>query len=328
MNQRGFVNILLIIVVIALVGAGIYVVSNRQTPSSVPTPTPTPSPSPTPTPTPTPTPKPSPTPTPSPSVTLLPIELKYRLEGKFGKATFCGPPVIYSGYDDELLKQFPTVSANTQEFTIILQHLNIANDGSWTDQEKLAIVNEHNRLSVISLELSNSNYRFTIRSRSQDKGEFVYEGTITKRGLITTTKQEAYLYGCPICLAGNTLIDTPSGLVAVKDLQVGMPIWTTDKSGNRVSGIIIKTSRVQVLPTHQMVHLVLSDGRELFVSHGHPTINGRTIGDLEPGDLYDDVSVINTERVSYSDGATYDVLPSGETGFYWANGILLDSTLH
>src|SRR3989344_6058790 len=30
------------------------------------------------------------------------------------------------------------------------------------------------------------------------------------------------LGGCPICLAGNTLIDTPSGLILVKDLQIGM----------------------------------------------------------------------------------------------------------
>lgn len=134
--------------------------------------------------------------------------------------------------------------------------------------------------------------------------------------------------GCPICLAGNTLIDTPSGLVLVKDLQIGMSIWTIDKSGHRVSGIVTKTSKVPVLPTHQMIHLVLDDGRELFVSPGHPTIDGRAVKNLIEGDLYDDARVIAANRVSYGDTATYDVLPSGETGFYWANGILLDSTLH
>jgi len=133
---------------------------------------------------------------------------------------------------------------------------------------------------------------------------------------------------CPICLAGGTLIDTPSGSVPVKDLQVGMPVWTTDKTGQRVSGVITKTSKVPVPPTHQMVHLVLNDDRELFVSPGHPTTDGRTVGDLILDDLYDGASVVSIERVSYSDGATYDLLPSGETGFYWANGVLLGSTLH
>ncbi len=133
--------------------------------------------------------------------------------------------------------------------------------------------------------------------------------------------------GCPICLAGDTLIDTPSGSVAVKDVRVGMQIFTLNTAGKRISGVVIKTSKVPVSPTHRMIHLVLSDGRELFVSPGHPTTLGRTVGDLKPGSLYDGASVVATERVSYSEGATYDVLPSGETGFYFANGVLLGSTL-
>ncbi len=133
---------------------------------------------------------------------------------------------------------------------------------------------------------------------------------------------------CPICLAGNTLIDTPSGLIPVKDLQTGMAIWTTDKSGHRIATTIIKTAKVAVPPTHQMVHLVLSNKQELLASPGHPTVNGRTVGTLKVGDSYNGATVASTELVSYSEGFTYDILPSGETGFYWANGILIGSTLH
>ena len=132
---------------------------------------------------------------------------------------------------------------------------------------------------------------------------------------------------CPICLAGNTLIDTPAGLISVKDLQVGMQVWTTDKAGQRVSSIITKTSRVPVPSNHQMVHLVLNDGRDLFVSPGHPTTDGRTVDDLTPDEVYDDATIVSSTRVPYDDSATYDLLPSGDTGFYWANGILIGSTL-
>lgn len=135
------------------------------------------------------------------------------------------------------------------------------------------------------------------------------------------------LGGCPICLSGNTLIDTPSGRVAVKDMKVGMPIWTLDKDSRRVSGVVIRTSKVPVPPTHKMVHLILSDGRELSVSPGHPTIDKRTVGELKSGNFYDDAFILGTERASYREGATFDVLPSGETGFYFANGVLLGSTL-
>lgn len=132
---------------------------------------------------------------------------------------------------------------------------------------------------------------------------------------------------CPICLAGNTLINTPSGKVQVKDLRVGMLIWTADNSGNRAAGVVEKTSKAAAPPGHQMVHLVLDDGREIFVSPGHPTIKGAAVGELKPGQPYDGAFVASAERVQYNQDSTYDALPSGKTGFYWANGILLGSTL-
>jgi len=132
---------------------------------------------------------------------------------------------------------------------------------------------------------------------------------------------------CPICLAVNTLIDTPLGAVPIQELQKGAPVWTTSKSGKRVPEIIISISKVLVPLNHQMVELVLDDGRKLLVSPGHPTVDGRTVGNLAPGDLYNGVSVVSTKGVPYDENATYDILPSGDTGFYWANGILVGSTL-
>ena len=76
-----------------------------------------------------------------------------------------------------------------------------------------------------------------------------------------------------------------------------------------------------------MVQFVLADGRALLVSPGHPTILGRTVGDLVLGDLYDTAKVVSIELVSYGEKYTYDILPTGQTGFYFANGILLGSTL-
>lgn len=133
---------------------------------------------------------------------------------------------------------------------------------------------------------------------------------------------------CPICLAVGTLIDTPAGAVAVQRLQKGMSVWTITTSGERIAGTIIAAGKTPVPPTHQMVRLVLADGRTVLVSPGHPTIDGRNVGELAVNDRYDGTRVISVDRISYSGGATYDILPSGETGFYWANGILLDSTLH
>lgn len=132
---------------------------------------------------------------------------------------------------------------------------------------------------------------------------------------------------CPICLAKDTKIDTPLGPMNVQDLQIGMQVWTTDKQGNFVAQPIVKTSKVPVSPSHQMIHLVLDDGRELFVSPGHPVTNGHAIDDLRAGEMYDGALIVSVSRVLYAQGYTYDVLPDGETGFYTANGILIGSTL-
>jgi len=142
---------------------------------------------------------------------------------------------------------------------------------------------------------------------------------------------------CPICLAENTLIDTPEGKIPVQDLQKGMAVWSVDKAGNKTAATIIKTSKTPVAIGHQMVHIILKDGRELFASLGHPIGDGRIFNDLFVGDMLDGSSVIIAEKVPYDKVYTYDILPDSETGFYWAghnsapgsaNGILIDSTLH
>lgn len=268
---------------------------------------------------------------PSPSISttqLSPtIELKYRLQEEFGKATFCEPHPMRSDYENELLKQFPAIAENTEEYQSILKHTNLSDTSFLSDEEKLLVVWEHNRLSAISLEKLNGKYKFELRSKLDNRKEFIFEGFITESGSIEITKKEAYPWGCPICLAKNTFIDTPFGEVAIQDLQKGVTVWTTNVSGARVSAIILEIVRTPVSTGHQMVNLVLDDGRELFVSPGHPTGDGRTIGDLSLGEIVDGARVIITKHITYSETTTYDILPSGETGTYWANSILIGSTI-
>lgn len=71
----------------------------------------------------------------------------------------------------------------------------------------------------------------------------------------------------------------------------------------------------------------LNDGCAISASAGHPTAQGRALGDYEVGDILDGALAVVVEYVTYDSGATYDVLPSGSTGLYWANGVLLKSTL-
>jgi Hint domain-containing protein len=132
---------------------------------------------------------------------------------------------------------------------------------------------------------------------------------------------------CPICLAIGTRIATPSGDVPVEDLRLGDFIWTLDAGGARVAVALVAVGRAPVPPAHEVTRLVLSDGRALDVSPGHPDAAGRAVGKLVAGDPYDGAVVVSADRVRYDGGATFDVRPAGDTGLYWANGVLLASTL-
>ena len=130
-----------------------------------------------------------------------------------------------------------------------------------------------------------------------------------------------------ICLSSETLISTQNGNVPITELKPGMTVFTLDTQGNQVIEPIELVSKVSVPDSHIVCHLILSDGRELFVSGGHPTADFREINDLIPGDTLDGAELVSIEKVSYGVGYTYDLLPAGETGFYWANGVLMGSTL-
>jgi hypothetical protein len=261
---------------------------------------------------------------------LNPPELKFRILDDFPDFFFCDPDYYPVARDDELvlaLQRFPELQANTEEFNAILAHNNLAGNTTFSDDEKLVIYRDHKKLSAIQLELINSSYQFQIQvARTEGEGKLI-RGLIDGQGGITILEKTASIATCPICLAAGTLIDTPSGALPVQSLRPGMLVWTMDGAGRRIAQPLIQVSKTVMPASHQVVHLVLDDGRELWVSPGHPSAEGLLVGQLQVGDRLDGGIILLAERVNYQGYATYDLLPDGETGLYWANGILLASTL-
>jgi hypothetical protein len=131
----------------------------------------------------------------------------------------------------------------------------------------------------------------------------------------------------PICLSGDTRIGTPRGDISVKDAKDGMSVWTIDKRGQKTEAVIILTGKTPAPIGHKVVHLRLSDGRNLYVSSGHKIADGRKTGELKSGDTMQGATVLSVNLIPYTEEYTHDILPSGYTGKYFANGILLQSTL-
>lgn len=129
------------------------------------------------------------------------------------------------------------------------------------------------------------------------------------------------------CLPEGARIATPRGEVPVRDLVAGDEVWTVDARGERVAAPVAVVRAVPLDGAHAVVELTLADGRVVRASWGHPDVAGRELGTLTVGDVLDGAAVTRVRHVPYAGGATWDLRPEGATGAYWADGVLVGTTL-
>ena len=263
------------------------------------------------------------------SSSLTPTELKYRILDQYPDFFFCDPdyyPVARSDEAELAKVRFPELQANQEEFQAILAQNHLTGVTAFTDAQKLLIYREHKKLNALNFQLVAEHYQFQLMTGGQPS--YNIQGMIDGSGNITVLQKTPGFPTCPICLAAHTRIEAPGGTVLVENIKVGDVVWTLNAAGQRVAAPVVKTARVPVSAGHILVHVVLHDGRELWASPGHPTASGVPLASLRPGDVLDGGRVASIEQISYDGAATYDLLPAGPTGLYWADGILMGSTLH
>lgn len=133
--------------------------------------------------------------------------------------------------------------------------------------------------------------------------------------------------GCPRCLPPDARIATPTGEIAMSALVAGDTVWSTDELGHRIAVPVVRTGSMTAPREHALVVIELADGREVAASPGHPTADARTLGSLVAGDSLDGATVVGVRYRAFGSARTYDLLPASPTRTYWANGVLVGSTL-
>lgn len=273
----------------------------------------------------------SPTPAPSP---LPVVELKYRVFEEVGRPWYCDPdffPVARADEKDLARERLPEMQRDAETYGAILRHNGIGAAASVTDEQLLVVYRDWKDLRALELGPTGVQGAYgtfqLFRAANVDKQGERVDLRISQTGRITVIHREAAgPPNCPICLADTTAIDTPLGPVRVTALRVGDVIWSRSATGTRVAAPLVAVGSVDAPAGHEIVRIELQDRRVVTASPGHPTTDGRVIGDLEVGTVLDGSIVRSIERIPYR-GRTYDVLPAGPTGAYWADGVLLGSTL-
>ena len=275
--------------------------------------------------------------TPSPAGSPLGVnELKYRVFAQVGRPWFCDSdfyPVARADEKDLARQRLPELVQDAETYRAILEHNALPpTPATWTDGQLLAVYRDWKDLRALPLALTGppGMYGVTYLARPGDvttqQGERV-ELRIDDRGRLNIlSRQPGGRPNCPICLADTATIATPSGPVRVTDLRAGDLVWSQDAAGRRVALPILQVGSIEAPAGHEVLRVTLTDGRALTASPGHPTSDGRTIGSLAVGELLDGSAVMSIARLPYR-GRTYDLLPAGATGLYWADGVLLASTL-
>lgn len=273
----------------------------------------------------------SPSPTPSP----LPVaELKYRVFDQIGRPWYCDPdlyPVARADEKELARQRLPEMQKDADTYAAILRHNALGAGANLTDDQLLAVYHDWKDLQRLPLDPTGPpgvyGSTFVVRPQTAAKTGERVELRIDTRGRITVlSRAQVGAPNCPICLADTTLIETPRGQIRVTDLTIGDLVWTLGAAGQRAAAPIVEVRGVEAPVGHKVLRLVLADGRSVTASPGHPTGDGRTLASLGSGDRLDGSPIVRIERLPYR-GRTYDLLPAGATGAYWADGVLLGSTL-
>ncbi|HEV1992159.1 MAG TPA: hypothetical protein VGR34_04770 [Candidatus Dormibacteraeota bacterium] len=273
--------------------------------------------------------------TPKPVGTPLTVDqLKFAVIDTVGPPIYCDPdfyPLARPGGEQaSAIARYPEIRADANLYAAIVAHEHLPS-GELTDAQKLVLYRAWKLLRALTLtpgQGSDYSFSYRVQSTSGSASYLMVTGTVRVDGVVTvTSRTPTTAPNCPICLAAATLISTPNGDVRVTDVEPGMLVWTAGEDGTKIAAPVLEVGSMQVPASHRMVHLVLADGRELLASPGHRAADGRQLGLLATGDSLDGSTIVRWDLVPYAGGRTYDLLPAGGTGTYWANGTLLSSTL-
>jgi hypothetical protein len=256
-------------------------------------------------------------------------QLRYVLLDHYRDFAYCDPdlyPVARGDEQSHADEWWANTDHGLPEASTILAHLGYREPLS--AQQRLTGYQDHKKLNVIVMRAVSGGYEYQLStSKARDQPDQTVDGVVTADGKVHERSRRNRPGGCPICLDPETRIATPGGDMPATDVRPGDLVWTVDGDGHRVAAPVRQVVRRQTPGPHLLLRLALSDGRALVAAGAHPAADGTALQQLRPGQRYDGATIAALGWVPSTAPVTVDILPAGPTGNYWANGILVGSTL-
>lgn len=127
------------------------------------------------------------------------------------------------------------------------------------------------------------------------------------------------------CASPDTPIATASGDRAIRDLRVGDLVYSVHHDAI----VLVPIRDINRVPVthHRVLKVEFADGAHFEMSGGHPTAEGQPLSELRVGQRLGGERVTRITEIAYQHPFTYDILPDSDTGSYFADGVLMGSTL-
>jgi hypothetical protein len=268
-------------------------------------------------------------PAPTGGTTARVWELRYVLLDRYPDFAYCDPdyyPVARADEQAAADDWWAGVDRTSAEVVTILAQRGLVEP--LTPGQRLDAYRDHKRLMVIGMTEVAGGYEYELSVSSlRAEPDQTVRGVVTLGGAVSEHTREPRVGGCPICLEAGTRIATPDGERSVGLIRPGDLVWTTDAGGHRVVAPVVQVRRRATPGPQLMLRLALADGRVLVAAGAHPASDGRYLRHLRVGDHYDGSSVTTVGWTRSASPETFDILPAGPTGSYWADGVLVGSTL-
>lgn len=267
-------------------------------------------------------------------VPILPFVPRSTADLKYSVIDNLGDPLVCTGWglpnpSFNPYGEYPRIVSDVPTYSAIIRREHLPPTPLTSDQIDV-VYRDWLKLNAIGLKRNGTAYDFEMFPGPTPSGALRSEmvGKVDLFGHVYDVHKGPAHGACPICLAANSVISTPAGPIPVSKIAVGIHVWSATADGRLVDGVVLETTSRLAAPGSQLIRVALADGRQVTASAPHEIADGRSLGSLRVGDEIQGLAITELAVVDDSLGFTYDLLPSGQTGEYWADGILMRSTLN